>query len=282
MTGTALVTGASGYVGGRLVPQLLAAGWSVRAVARKASRLRDYPWTNSVDVIEGDVLDTESLRAALEGIDVAYYLVHAIGSASAFEATDRRAAENFAKAARAAGVGRIAYLGGMIPEAEVLSPHLRSRAEVGTILLDSGVPTVVLQAAVVLGSGSASFEMLRHLTERLPVMVTPRWVDVQIQPIAIRDVLRYLVGVADLPAGVNRSFDIGGADVLTYRDMMQACARVAGLPRRRIVGPGAESDAVGALGRVDHPGAEQAGQAAGGEPAQHRGGQRARHRPIRR
>ncbi len=234
MTGVALVTGASGYVGGRLVPALLASGWSVRAMVRKASRLRDYPWAADVTVVEGDVLDADSLAPALGGADVVYYLVHAIGSGTDFEATDRRAAENFATAARAAGVRRIVYLGGMTPEGEELSPHLRSREEVGQILLDSGVPTAVLKAAVVLGSGSASFEMLRHLTERLPVMVTPKWVDVRIQPIAIRDVLHYLVGVAELPAEVNRSFDVGGADVVTYRDMMQGYARVAGLPRRRI------------------------------------------------
>ncbi|MDQ3714844.1 MAG: SDR family oxidoreductase [Actinomycetota bacterium] len=234
MARTALVTGASGYVGGRLVPALLDAGWSVRAMARKASRLRDYSWAGNVTVLEGDVLEPDSLGPALEGVDVAYYLVHAIGSGANFEATDRRAAENFAAAASSAGVRRIVYLGGMTPEGEELSPHLRSREEVGQILLDSGVPTVVLKAAVVLGSGSASFEMLRHLTERLPVMVTPKWVDVQIQPIAIRDVLHYLVGAADLPAELNRSFDIGGADVVTYRDMMQGYARVAGLPRRRI------------------------------------------------
>ncbi len=236
MSGTALVTGASGYVGGRLVPELLAAGWSVKAMARKASRLRDYPWAGEVDIVEGDVLVADSLRGPLDGVDVAYYLMHAIGSGSNFEATDRRSAENFATAARHAGVHRIAYLGGLTPEGEELSPHLRSREEVGQILLASGVPTAVLRAAVVLGSGSASFEMLRHLTERLPVMVTPRWVDVKIQPIAIRDVLRYLVAVADLPAQVNRSFDIGGADVVTYRNMMHGYARVAGLPRRHIFG----------------------------------------------
>jgi len=185
--------------------------------------------------VEGDVLDRESLRPVLRGVDVAYYLVHAIGSGSDFEATDRRAAENFATEAREAGVHRIVYLGGLTPEGEELSPHLRSREEVGKILLASSVPTAVLQAAIVLGSGSASFEMLRHLTERLPVMVTPKWVDVQIQPIAIRDVLRYLVGAADLPAEVNRTFDIGGSDVVTYRDMMLGYARVAGLPRRRIL-----------------------------------------------
>lgn len=231
----ALVTGASGYVGGRLIPELLTAGWSVRAMARKASPLRDYPWAEDVEVVEGDVLDRESLRRVLRDVDVAYYLIHAIGSGWDFEATDRRAAENFAAQARGAGVQRIVYLGGLTPEGEELSPHLRSRDEVGKILLASGVPTAVLQAAVVLGSGSASFEMLRHLTERLPVMVTPKWVDVQIQPIAIRDVLRYLVGATDLPTEVNRTFDIGGADVVTYRDMMLGYARVAGLPRRRIL-----------------------------------------------
>ncbi|MGI8722085.1 MAG: DUF2867 domain-containing protein, partial [Geodermatophilaceae bacterium] len=234
MARTALVTGASGYVGGRLVPALLEAGWSVRAMARKASRLRDYPWAGNVTVVEGDVLEPDGLGPALDGVDVAYYLVHAIGSGADFEATDRRAAENFAAASRAAGVHRIVYLGGMTPDGEELSPHLRSREEVGQILLGSGVPTAVLKAAVVLGSGSASFEMLRHLTERLPVMVTPKWVEVRIQPIAIRDVLHYLVGAGDLPSEVNRSFDIGGADVVSYRDMMQGYARVAGLPQRRI------------------------------------------------
>ncbi len=140
------------------------------------------------------------------------------------------AATTFATAAKAAGVRRIVYLGGLTPAGEQLSPHLRSRKEVGRILLDSGVPTVVLQAAVILGSGSASFEMLRHLTERLPVMVVPRWVDTRIQPIAIRDVLRYLAAAADIPAEVSRRFDIGGPDVLTYSDMMHRYAAVAGLP----------------------------------------------------
>ena len=150
--------------------------------------------------------------------------MHSIGAKPEFEDEDRKAATTFAEQAKAAGVRRIVYLGGLTPEGEELSPHLRSREEVGRILLDSGVPTTVLQAAVVIGSGSASFEMLRHLTERLPVMVVPRWVDTQIQPIAIRDVLRYLVGSADMPADVNRGFDIGGPDVLTYADMMQRYA----------------------------------------------------------
>ena len=230
-----LVTGATGYIGGRLVPQLLDAGYDVRAGARQVVRLRDHPWYREVEPVRADVLDADSLRGALDGVDVAYYLVHAIGSGGDFESTDREAAENFARSAKEQGVQRLVYLGGMVPAGEELSPHLRSRQEVGDILLRSGVPTAVLQAAVVLGSGSASFEMLRYLTERLPVMITPRWVGSRIQPIAIRDALRYLVGSAELPADVNRTFDIGGPDILTYRDMMVRYAAVAELPKRRIV-----------------------------------------------
>ncbi|MFD2619228.1 SDR family oxidoreductase [Streptomyces chumphonensis] len=233
-----LVTGASGYVGGRLVPELLAAGYRVRCLARSPKKLRDHPWAGDVDVVRGDVTDEESVRAALSDVDVAYYLVHALGSGREFEETDGRAARIFGRACRDAGVRRLVYLGGLTPSGvpeEELSPHLRSRAEVGRILLDSGVPTAVLRAAVVIGSGSASFEMLRYLTERLPVMVTPSWVGTRVQPIAVGDVLRYLVGCAALPQDVSRTFDIGGPDVLTYRDMMQRYAAVAGLPRRFIV-----------------------------------------------
>ncbi|WP_298460573.1 SDR family oxidoreductase [uncultured Cellulomonas sp.] len=232
---TVAVTGVTGYVGGRLVPELLAAGHHVRALARNPGRLRGRPWHDEVDVVQADAGDAEQIRAALTGVDVAYYLVHSLGSGRRFEARDRRTALTFAQAAREAGVGRIVYLGGLYPEGEALSPHLESRKEVGEILLASGVPTAVLRAAVILGSGSASFEMMRYLTERLPAMTTPRWVENRIQPIAIRDVLRYLVGAARLPGDVNRSFDIGGPEVLTYRDMMQRYARVAGLPRRVIV-----------------------------------------------
>jgi uncharacterized protein YbjT (DUF2867 family) len=231
----ALVTGASGYIGGRLVPQLLDAGVTVRAGARELIHLRDQPWADQVEVAHADVLDPDVIRAALDGVDVAYYLVHAIGKGEDFEELDRRAARIFATAARDAGVRRIVYLSGLVPDDEELSPHLRSRQEVGEILLASGVPTAVLQAAVIIGSGGASFEMLRYLTERLPVMVTPVWVQTRIQPIAVRDVLYYLVGAATLPDDVNRAFDIGGPDVLTYEEMMQRYARVAGLPRRRIV-----------------------------------------------
>jgi uncharacterized protein YbjT (DUF2867 family) len=232
-----LVTGATGYVGGRLVPELVAAGYRVRVIARHPQGLHDRPWSAQVDVVAADASDPDGVRRALEGVDVAYYLIHALGT-SDFEQTDRDTARTFASAARDANVGRLVYLGGLVPAGlptSELSPHLRSRDEVASLLLDSGVPTAALRAAVILGSGSVSFEMLRYLTERLPAMVTPRWLNTRIQPIAIRDVLRYLVGCAALPADVSRSFDIGGPDVLTYKEMMQRYARVAGLRRRLIV-----------------------------------------------
>ncbi|MFF9481740.1 SDR family oxidoreductase [Streptomyces sp. NPDC014733] len=234
----ALVTGATGYIGGRLVPELLDAGFAVRALARTPQKLRDHPWAGRIEIRRGDVTDVASVRGALDGVDTAYYLVHALGTGAAFEETDRRAARIFADEARAAAIRRLVYLGGLTPPGvprNQLSPHLRSRAEVADILLASGVPTAALRAAVIIGSGSASFEMLRYLTERLPVMITPSWVATRTQPIAVRDVLRYLVGCATLPDDVSRAFDIGGPDVLTYRDMMQRYARVAGLPGRFIV-----------------------------------------------
>ncbi|MGW6006985.1 SDR family oxidoreductase [Oerskovia enterophila] len=234
---TVAVTGVTGYVGGRLVPELLDAGHHVRALARRPERLAGRDWARGVDLVQADASDLDQIRDALRGADVAYYLIHSLGTGSSFAARDRRTALTFAQAAREAGVGRIVYLGGLFPDVDdaELSPHLASRKEVGEILLASGVPTTVLQAAVILGSGSASFEMMRYLTERLPAMTTPRWVDNRIQPIAIRDVLRYLVGSATMPADVSRAFDIGGPDVLTYRQMMQGYAQVAGLPRRLIV-----------------------------------------------
>ncbi|WP_326598195.1 SDR family oxidoreductase [Streptomyces sp. NBC_01803] len=233
-----LVTGATGYLGGRLVPELLGAGHAVRCMARTPDRLRHRPWADRVETVRGDATDAASVGAALDGVEVAYYLIHAIGSGRDFEDTDRRAARIFGERARAAGVRRIVYLGGLtpvgVPERE-LSPHLRSRAEVGRILLGSGVPTAALRAAVIIGSGSASFEMLRQLTERLPVMTTPSWVRTRVQPVAVRDVLRVLVGCAALPDDVSRTFDLGGPDVVTYQDMMRRYARQAGLRRRLIV-----------------------------------------------
>ena len=240
---TCLVTGATGYIGGRLVPELLDRGYRVRVMTRSRRRLRDHPWVGHVDVVEGDAADPAAVTAACAGADVVYYLIHAMAGGSGFEETDRRAAEVMAAAAREAGVGRLVYLGGLASEGEELSRHLRSRAEVADLLLASGVPTVVLRAAV---------------TERLPVMVTPRWVQSRIQPIAIRDVLRYLVGCAELPPEVHRGFDIGGPDVMTYADMMQRFAAVAGLPRRRIVpvpllSPGLSSHWVGLVTPVPAP-----------------------------
>ncbi|MET7300136.1 SDR family oxidoreductase [Embleya sp. NPDC005575] len=234
-----LVTGATGYLGGRLVPELLAAGYRVRCMARSPDKLRDHPWAERVEIVRADALDPTEVRRALDGVDVAYYLIHALGSGPRFAVTDRETARTFAAAAENAGVGRLVYLGGLGPAdgsaARDSSPHLRSRAEVGEILLDCAVPTAVLRAAVIIGSGSASFEMLRYLTERLPVMVTPRWVASRIQPIAVRDVLHYLVGCVALPPEVDRAFDIGGPDVLTYEQMMQRYAAVAGLRRRRVL-----------------------------------------------
>jgi uncharacterized protein YbjT (DUF2867 family) len=227
-----LVTGATGYIGRRLTPRLLESG-TVRCLARNPERLRAAPWADRCEIYCGDLLDADSVARACEDIDVLYYLVHSLGDRS-FAAVDQRAAQITAEAAQAARVRRIVYLGGLHPGG-VLSAHLASRAEVGEILLASGVPTAVLQAAVIIGSGSTSFEMLRYLTERLPAMITPRWVGNRIQPIAIDDVLRYLVEAARLPSGVNRTFDIGGPEVLTYVDMMQRFAAVAGLRRRRIM-----------------------------------------------
>jgi uncharacterized protein YbjT (DUF2867 family) len=245
---TCLVTGATGYVGGRLVPELLAAGCRVRCMARRAERLSGFDWIGQVEVAEADALYAGSLRRALAGVDTAYYLIHSLGSGPAFEATDRAAAQTFAACARDAGVSRIIYLGGLRPAGSPrLSPHLRSRAEVGDILLSSGVPTAVLLAGVIIGSGSASFEMLRYLTERLPVMVTPKWVRSRTQPIAIRDVLAILAGCARLPPQVNRAFDIGGPDVLTYAEMMERYAAVAGLPRRLLLPVGVLTPRVSSL-----------------------------------
>jgi len=233
------------------VPRLLTAGHQVRCLTRSARRLRDVPWAARVTVVEGDLTSGAGLAAACEGVDVIFYLVHALDRAD-FSDVDRRSATNLAGAAAAAGVRRIVYLGGPVPTAgEPASAHLRSRDEVARILLDGEVAAVVLRAAVIIGSGSASFEMLRYLTERLPVMVTPRWVQNRIQPIAIRDVLRYLVAsVEGFPFRLNRSFDIGGPDVLTYAEMMQRYARVVGLPRRtllpvRALAPGLSAHWVG-------------------------------------
>lgn len=230
-----VVTGATGYVGGRLVPQLLGRGHDVLAVARTPSKLANVPWRDDAEVARGDLGHPDSLHTAFEGADVVYYLVHSMGTSHNFAAEEERAANNVVTAARRAGVRRLVYLGGLHPSDAELSPHLRSRTKVGEILLASGIETVVLQAGVIVGSGSASFEMIRHLTDRLPVMTTPKWVHNKIQPIAVRDVLHYLIEVATADVPVSRAWDIGGPDVLEYGEMMQIYADVAGLHRRAIV-----------------------------------------------
>ena len=230
-----LVTGATGYIGGRLVTHLLEVGYRVRVFARQADRLRDYPWISKVEVVEGDANDVAALNSALKSVDIAYYMLHALNLTDDFEKEEKVLAEKFATAALANKLKRIVYLGGIITKGQELSPHLASRALTGEILRNSGVPTIELRAGVVIGSGSASFEMLRYLTERLPIMTTPKWVLNQIQPIAIRDVLRYLVGAAAIDKKVNGAFDVAGPDLFTYAEMMQQYAEAAGLRRRIII-----------------------------------------------
>jgi uncharacterized protein YbjT (DUF2867 family) len=191
----------------------------------------------STEVVAGDVLDRSSLEPALRGVDVAYYLVHSMGSASSFEQADRQAARNFGEAAKAAGVSRIIYLGGLGNTREALSAHLRSRHEVGAVLRESGVPVLEFRASIIIGSGSLSFEMIRALVERLPIMITPKWVKVPAQPIAIDDVLQYLVAALQLPVSQYRVYEIGGADQVSYADTMRAYARQRGIRLRMITVP---------------------------------------------
>ena len=230
-----LVTGASGYIGGRLAPRLLDRDYAVRALARNPDKLTGVPWRNRVEVVRGDLGDADSLTAAFDGVDVVYYLVHSMGTSPDFVADEAESARNVVAAACRSGVRRLVYLSGLHPRDADLSPHLRSRTAVGDILLESGIETIVLQAGIVVGSGSASFEMIRHLTDRLPVMTTPKWVHNKIQPIAIQDVLHYLAEAAAAPVPRSRTWDIGGPDVLEYGEAMQVYADVAGLRRRLIV-----------------------------------------------
>ena len=230
----ALVLGATGYIGGRLAPRLLNAGYRVRVLVRDPRRTASFPWGAECEIVEGDAEDADAVARAVDDVDVIYYLIHSMGAGSRFEEADRRTATVVAAAAEEHGVRRIVYLGGLYPDGVRLSPHLRSRVEVGDVLMRSGVPTLVLQAGVVIGSGSASFEMIRHLTDVLPYMPAPRWVRNRIQPIAVRDVLHYLLGAARVGADVDRAVDIGGPDVLRYGQMMNGYALEAGLPQRAI------------------------------------------------
>lgn len=231
-----LVTGATGYVGGRLVPELLAAGHHVRCLARTPSKLAGFEWAEQVEVAQGDVTDPASLDGAMKGTRAAYYLVHSMGGTDDFAEEDRRAAETFREAAARAELEQLIYLGGLGDEGDpTLSTHLQSRQEVGRVMAGGPVPVTEVRAAVIIGSGSASFEMLRNLVDVLPVMITPKWVRTRCQPVAIRDVLRWLVGVLETPEARGRVLEIGGPEVLTYEEMMRIYAEEAGLRRRLIL-----------------------------------------------
>ena len=221
-----LVTGATGYVGGRLVPRLVEAGHRVRCLVRDPSRLQGRPWWRQVEVVQGDVLDPDSLHQPMRDINVLYYLIHSLGEGSGFERLDVQAAQNCSAMAKASGVERLIFLGGLGDARTQLSPHLRSRHHTGDALRESGVPVTVI-----VGSGSLSFEMVRYLTERLPIMICPKWVFTRVQPIAIRNVLDYLVAAIESTDSAGRILEIGGQDVLTYAEMMTRYARVRGLKR---------------------------------------------------
>src|SRR6476619_259141 len=232
-----LLTGATGYVGGRLLRVFEQEGYRVRCLARRPEFLRPKVSCGGTEIVAGDVLDPASLRAALRGVSVAYYLVHSMGSAGSFEENDRQSARNFGAAAKAEGVELIIYLGALGNDGETLSPHLRSRQEVGQILRTSGVPVLEFRASIVIGSGSLSFEMIRSLVERLPVMITPKWVSSPAQPIAIDDLLAYLTKALFFPVNANRIFEIGGADQVSYAGIMRAYARQRGMRIRMIPVP---------------------------------------------
>ncbi len=230
-TATILITGGTGYVGGRLIPRLERPDVKLRCLARTSAKLAERV-AATTEVVEGDVLDRGSLDAALHGVDTAYYLVHLMSGTQNFEQKDREAARNFAAAARHAGVRRIIYLGGLGDDRQAdLSPHLRSRHEVGRILSESGVETFEFRASVVLGAGSLSFDLMKSLTDRLPVMLCPRWLATPTQPIAVDDILDYLVAARDLPAAGSRVFEVGGRDVVSYGGLIREYARQRGLRR---------------------------------------------------
>ena len=232
-----LVTGATGYIGGRLVPRLLEMGYRVRCLVRDPSRLQGRPWQGQVEIVAGDVLQPDSLAQAMAGVRVAYYLVHSLGGGTDFHERDMNAARNFGAAARAAGIERLIFLGGLAEASPGLSEHLRSRQQSGDALREAGVPVTEFRAGVIVGSGSLSFEMIRYLTERVPVMICPRWVFTRTQPIGIREVLEYLTAALSVPESAGRIIEIGGSEVVTYGEMMTQYAEVRGLKRWMIQVP---------------------------------------------
>ena len=232
-----LVTGATGYVGGRLVPRLLQAGYRVRCLVRDPRRLEGFPWAKQVEVIGGDAIEPDSLDRALEGVSAAYYLIHGMKVGRINAQRDLDVARNFAAAAGRANIQRIIYLGELVDPTARLSPYLRSRHETGSLLRHSQVPVTEFRAGMIVGSGSILFEMIRYLSEREPLMVCPAWFFSQAQPIAIRDVLSYLLSALDTPDSVGRVIEIGGADRLTYADMLLGYARERGLKRLLIRTP---------------------------------------------
>lgn len=234
------MTGATGYIGGRLTPRLVERGYRVRCLSRSAAKLRARPWAHAasehIEIVEGDAADEARLEHAMRGCSAAYYLVHSMHAAgSSYRERDLELAAIFGRAAAAARVPRIIYLGGLGEMGDGLSEHLSSRREVEQALAVSGVPVTVLRAAMIIGSGSASFEILRYLVERLPIMITPRWVSTESQPIAVRDVLHYLIAAIETPATTGRTIDIGGPEVQSYAWIMRTMAEALGLRRRWVI-----------------------------------------------
>ena len=233
-----LVIGATGYIGARLVPRLLSAGYRVRAVSRSLNKLQGCNWADheNAELVAADALDFAALSRASQGCDIAYYLVHSMNPQQKdFVDADRQAAKNMMQAAQASGLRRVVYLGGLGEQSDDLSRHLRSRAEVADILSSGEVPVTVLRAAMIVGSGSASFEILRYLVERLPFMITPRWVRTPSQPISVRNVLAYLIGCLEANETIGQTFDIGGPDIVTYQQLMDTYAEEAGLIKRLVL-----------------------------------------------
>jgi len=228
---TVLVTGATGYVGGRLIPRLLSEGFKVRALARDSARLQDRSWFKDVEVVEGDVLDPSTLETAFDGVQAAYYLIHSMMAGEEYHDRDLIAGRQFGSFARKANLQRIIYLGGLGDPNADLSRHLRSRQQTGEALREAGVPVIEFRAGVIVGAGSISFEMIRYLTERIPLMICPRWVFTRTQPIHISNVLDFLIASLQLPGNENLMIDIGGPEIMSYGDMLQGYANVRGLKR---------------------------------------------------